>query len=259
MLNRDTSSVRSPRACGSSPRRGSGAFRDFRSTFLFDGRAPRAGELVRLPDHARTLREIAQTRGESFYRGDLATQIARHAGNTGGWIDNADLAAHEPEWVDLIGVDFAGQRLHELPPNGQGLAALIALGVLERLPIEDAAVDSAESLHWQIESMKIGIAEAHAHVADPDHLQVDPHRMLSEDYFQGQARNVQLDHVQRIVRTLPTSPDTVYLTAADADGRMVSYIQSNYLGFGSGIVVPGHWHRTPEPRSRVHTRARAPQ
>lgn len=215
------------------------SFPDFQSTFVFDGRTPHPGELARLPDHARTLTEIAQSRGESFYRGKLARRIAQHADDTGGSLDAEDLAAHQPEWVDLIGLDFAGHRLHEIPPNGQGLAALIALGVLQRTPILDTEVDSADSLHLQIESMKIGMAEAAAHVADPDYLRVDVDRLLSEAYLDSHARDVRMDTAQAHASALPTSPDTVYLTAADARGRMISYIQSNYLGFGSGIVVPG--------------------
>ena len=215
------------------------SFPGFQSTFVFEGRTPRPGELARLPDHARTLREIAETRGESFYRGDLAARIAAHAADTGGLLDLTDLAALEPEWVDPIAIDFAGHRLHEIPPNGQGLAALVALGVLERTPIAEAAVDSPDSLHLQIEAMKVGIAEAAAHIADPEHLRVDMTKMLSDSYLDSHARNVALDAAREHASALPSSPDTVYLTAADADGRMISYIQSNYFGFGSGIVVPG--------------------
>ena len=165
--------------------------------------------------------------------------MARYAAQTGGLLDTDDLAAHEPEWVDPIGVHFAGHRLHEIPPNGQGLAALIALGVLQRTPIAELAVDSADSLHLQIESMKIGIAEAAAHVADPEHMRVVVDRLLSASYLESHARNIRLDAAQKHASALPTSPDTVYLTAADDEGRMISYIQSNYLGFGSGVVVPG--------------------
>ena len=214
------------------------SFPGFQSTFVFDGRTPHPGELVRLPHHAKTLREIAASRGESFYRGDLAQRIARHASETGGLLDAADLAEHEPEWVDLIGIDFAEHRLHEIPPNAQGVAALIALGVLQRTAITETAVDSAESLHLQIEAMKIGIAEAAVHVADLEYLRADLDELLSDAYLESHAANVDPNVAREHSSMLPTSPDTVYLSAADADGRMVSYIQSNYFGFGSGIVVP---------------------
>lgn len=214
------------------------SFPGFRSTFTFGGKAPSIGELVRFPDHAKTLQEIAESGGESFYRGRLADRMATYANETDGLLDVDDLAEHEAEWVDLLATDFAGHRLHEIPPNGQGLAALIALGVLERLGIDKTGADTAESLHLQIEAMKIGIAEAAAHVACPDYVKVDPRELLSHDYLQRQAERVHPDQAREHSTLLATSPDTVYLTTADATGQMVSYIQSNYLGFGSGIVVP---------------------
>ena len=215
------------------------SFPGFRSTFMPDGRAPRPGERVRLLDHGRTLRTIAESNGHQFYEGELAARVGQYSEESGGLLRAEDLAAHQAEWVDLIAVDFAGHRLHEIPPNAHGLAALIALGVLERTPIAGSAVDSAESLHWQIESMKIGIAEAHAHVADPAHLRVRVDSLLADDYLEAHARNIEADRAKTHVTALPSSPDTVYLTSADAEGCMVSYIQSNYVGFGSGIVVPG--------------------
>lgn len=215
------------------------SFEGFRSTFIFGGRTPTAGEVVYLRDHARTLKDIADTQGESFYRGKLARRIAQYAADSGGLMDADDLAAHEAEWVDPIGMDLGDYRLHELPPNGQGMAALIALGVLKRTSIEDSDVDSADCLHLQLECMKIGIAEAAAHVAEPEAMRIEPEALLRADFLEQHARNIDLNRATEHESRLPSAPDTVYLTAADADGRMISYIQSNYFGFGSGIVVPG--------------------
>lgn len=214
-------------------------FEGFQSTFIFNGRAPRAGEVVHLRDHARSLEDIAVTKGESFYRGDLAQRISQYAADSGGLLDAEDLAAHTAEWVEPIGMDLGEYRLHEIPPNGQGLAALIALGVLQRTSIAKYAVDSADSLHLQLESMKIGIAEAAAHIADRDFMRVEPETLLRPEALDEHAKRIDAIRAREQLSLLPSSPDTVYLTAADADGRMVSYIQSNFFAFGSGIVVPG--------------------
>ena len=215
------------------------SFEGFQSTFIFNGRAPRAGEVVHLPDHARSLEDIAVTQGESFYRGDLARRISQYAADSGGLLGAQDLAAHTADWVEPMGVDLGEYRLHEIPPNGQGLAALIALGVLQRTSIATSAVDSADSLHLQLEAMKIGIAEAATHIADRDSMRVEPEALLRAEVLDQHAERIELGRAKKHASLLPSSPDTVYLTAADADGRMVSYIQSNFFAFGSGIVVPG--------------------
>ncbi len=215
------------------------AYPSFAATFAPKGRAPYPGELFRCPDQARTLELIAATKGEAFYRGALAEQIIAHAKATGGLMTLDDLASHTPEWVTPLAQDYRGYCLHEIPPNGQGLAALIALGILQHCNLAQYPVDSADSLHLQIEAMKLAFAEAHRHIADPAWMEIPPEALLDADFLAERARQIRMDAAQFPTAALPTDHGTVYLTAADADGMMVSYIQSNYMGFGSGIVVPG--------------------
>lgn len=217
-------------------------FKDFphwQSTFAPNGRAPKPGEWFGAPDHAKTLEEIAQTRGESFYRGPLAAKIVAHAKEAGGLMSLDDLASHRSEWVEPIAQEYRGLHLHEIPPNGQGLAALIALGVLRHFELASRTVDSADSLHLQIEAMKVGVWEASQHIADRAHMTMTVAQLLDPAYLEDKAKGIRLDRAATLPGTVPTSHGTVYLTAADASGMMVSFIQSNYRGFGSGIVIPG--------------------
>ena len=211
----------------------------FRDTFLPQGRAPRPGERFRSPDHAETLTTIAESHGEAFYRGPLAEKIAAHARATGGLITEDDLASHKPQWVTPMAQPYRGYQLHEIPPNGQGLAALIALGILAHFDIAQCPVDSADSVHLQVEAMKLAFAEAHRHIADPAWMDLPPQALLDEAFLARRARQIDMARAAFPESALPTAPDTVYLAAADAGGMMVSYIQSNYMGFGSGIVIPG--------------------
>jgi gamma-glutamyltranspeptidase/glutathione hydrolase len=214
-------------------------FPEWQATFAPLGRAPGVGELFRSPNHAKTLHEIARTRGESFYRGEIAHRIVENAREAGGAMSLDDLSTHRSDWVDPIAQEYRGLQLHEIPPNGQGLAALIALGVLRHFDLSSHPVDSADSLHLQIEAMKVGVAEVARHLADPAYMTVTPAQLLDESYLKSKAHDIRRDRAaKRQVEALPSS-DTVYLTSADASGMMVSFIQSNYRGFGSGIVIPG--------------------
>jgi gamma-glutamyltranspeptidase/glutathione hydrolase len=211
----------------------------FATTFLPRGRAPLPGELFRNRELATTLTKIAATRGAALYEGELAEAIERAAHAAEGAMTVADLAAHRCDWVEPIAVEFRGHRVHELPPNGQGIATLVALGVLERCPIAGLAADDAEMLHMQIEALKLGIFDVRQHVADSDHMTIDAASLLDPARLDGLARTIRPDLVN-----VPAPPSqhrgaTVYLAVADASGMMVSYIQSNYVGFGSGVVVPG--------------------
>ena len=211
-----------------------GEFPDFADHFL---PAPAAGERFRRPELAASLREIAATQGESFYRGALAERIGATAAAAGGALSKADLESHQADWVEPIGQDYRQVTLHELPPNGQGLAAQIALGLLaerERTPL-----DSAQGAHLEIEAMKIAIRAAFDHFADPEAMRISVAELLDENALARLAAGI-TDRASALPpAALPTSRDTVYLTAADASGMMVSFIQSNYYGFGSGIVIPG--------------------
>ena len=214
-------------------------FPEFGRTFLPGGKAPRAGDLFCCPDQAMSLTAIAESHGESFYRGDLAKRIVECATTNGGGLTLEDLENHDGEWVEPISIDYRGTRLHEIPPNGQGLAALIALGILRNFDMQKYPIDSADSLHLQIEAMKIAFAEAHRHIADPNYMPASPSDFLKGDFLAERAGEIRMDRAAHPVSTIPVDYGTVYLTAADKSGMMVSFIQSNYMGFGSGIVIPG--------------------
>lgn len=216
-----------------------GEFPEFARTFLPGGRSPRAGERFRSEELARSLESIASSGGESFYRGELADRIVAAAAEGGGAMTHQDLATHVAEEVAPLSVRFRDVHLHELPPNGQGLAALVALGVLDRHDVAAWAVDSVESLHLQIEAMKLGIAAARRHVADPVAMELDPEALIGATFLDELARRVDVRRASPLEGSLPAGRGTVYLAAADEAGQMVSYIQSNYAGFGSGVVVPG--------------------
>ncbi len=212
---------------------------EFGQAFLPAGRAPKPGELFRFGDQAKTLERIAETKGEAFYRGDLAEKMAAHAGASGGLLSEDDLAAHRADWVGTISQSYRGVTLHEIPPNGQGLAALLMLGILEHHPVADFPVDSADGLHVQLEAMKLAFADAHRYVADPNFLDMPVETLLDPGYLSERAALIDLKRAQNPGYGVPKRGGTVYLTAADAEGMMVSFIQSNYYGFGSGVVVPG--------------------
>ncbi|MFL6678108.1 MAG: gamma-glutamyltransferase family protein [Burkholderiaceae bacterium] len=212
----------------------------FAEAFMPRGRAPLPGERFVFEAAGRTLRAIADTRGEAFYRGEVAAALVAHAAANGGSMAASDLAAFQPEWVETIATAFAGHTVHQIPPNGQGIAALMALGMLEQLDVVRLPVDSVESQHLQIEAMKLAFADTYRWVADPRAMtEVTAADLLSPAYLRERARLIVPGLAQDFAHGTPPAGGTVYLTAADAQGRMVSLIQSNYMGFGSGVVVPG--------------------
>ncbi len=212
---------------------------DFAATFLCGDHAPYVGEFVRFPDHAATLIKIAETEGEAFYRGELAERIVDQARAANAGLDLNDLVSHRSEWVDPLALDYGDVRVHEMPPNSQGIASLIALGILRHRDPARYPVDSADSVHLQVEAMKIAIEETRRIVADPDHMQVDAADLLDEQYLRRHAERINMDRARQPHSSTPTDGGTVYLAAADANGMMVSFIQSNFWGFGSGVVIPG--------------------
>ena len=211
----------------------------YAEAFLPEGAAPRAGSTWRFGAQAETLEEIATTRGESFYRGRLARRIADFARRCGGALDEQDLASHSVDWVEPIAHGYRGHTIHEIPPNGAGITALMALGMLSHLPVAETRPDSAERLHLQIEAMRLAFADAAAYVADPAHMEVSVASLLDDDYLAQRARLIDRRRAGSYRAGTPASGGTVYLCTADAQGRMVSLIQSNFRGFGSGVVVPG--------------------
>lgn len=212
----------------------------FADTFMPGGRVPHAGEKFRNPDIARSLQLIAESSGRAFYEGPLAEQIAAHARAHGAALNEADLAAHRPEWCGTISTGYGGTALHEIPPNGQGIAALMALGMLEHVDLTDMGADDPLALHLQIEAIKLAFADLHTFVADQRYMtDVTPQDLIHPDYLKSRAQLISREKAQTYGPGAPKTGGTVYLTAADASGMMVSFIQSNYSGFGSGIVVPG--------------------
>ncbi|MGZ8260922.1 MAG: gamma-glutamyltransferase family protein, partial [Caldimonas sp.] len=192
------------------------------------------------PAAARALRAIAATRGEAFYRGEIAAAAETHSRAHGGAMAASDFAAFAPEWVETISIDAYGYRLHEIPPSGQGIAALIALGILREFDLASLPIDGAESQHLQIEAMKLAFADVYAHVGDPrgGGMRCTPEAMLDPGYLAGRARLIDRRRAQAFGAGNPAGGGTIYLSAADERGLMVSFIQSNYMGFGSGVVVP---------------------
>ncbi|MDO5288798.1 MAG: gamma-glutamyltransferase family protein [Pseudomonadota bacterium] len=212
----------------------------FSQCFAPQGRAPVAGEVFKSEAHARTLHDIARTQGESFYRGALARQMAAHAKACGGAMTEDDLAAHQCEWVGTVSQRFGDHVVHEIPPNGQGIAALMALGMLQSLDIARHGLDSVASVHLQIEAMKLALADLAQYNADAQHMRVHPQQdLLNPAYLAQRARQIDPARASQPRHGQPRPGGTVYLATGDAGGMMVSFIQSNYMGFGSGVVVPG--------------------
>jgi gamma-glutamyltranspeptidase / glutathione hydrolase len=210
----------------------------FADAFLPWGRAPRVGELFRFEAAARGLRAIAHSKGAAFYEGEIAHAIERFVRDNGGSLTARDLAAYQPEWVTPIRKDYRGYTLHEIPPSGQGIAALIALGILKHFDLAPMPVDGADAQHLQIEAMKLAFADVYRYVAEPSAMEVTPEQMLDDAYLASRARLIDPKRAQDFGAGNPVKGGTIYLTAADENGMMVSFIQSNYMGFGSGCVEP---------------------
>ncbi|MEO8124452.1 MAG: gamma-glutamyltransferase family protein [Burkholderiales bacterium] len=212
----------------------------YAETFMPRGRAPKVGERFRFESAARALTLIATSEGEAFYRGEIAAAAESHARANGGAMTAADFAAYAPEWVTPLAKDYRGHTLHEIPPNGQGIAAQIALGILSHFDLASLPVDSAASQHLQIEAMKLAFADVYRFVAEPASMQVTPAQMLADAYLASRAKLIDHKRAQDFGAGNPVKGGTIYLTTADQSGMMVSFIQSNYMGFGSGVVVPGY-------------------
>ncbi len=212
----------------------------FREAFMPNGAAPKAGELYRNESLGQTLALIAESKGDAFYRGALAAKIAHFAKEHGAVLNEDDLAAHSNDWCGTIAQEIGDVALHEIPPNGQGIAALMALGILRQFDLASMQPDDVDAVHLQIEAMKLSTADVHAYVADAAAMtDVAASHLLDPAYLASRAKLIDRKRAQNFGAGSPKHGGTVCLAAADESGMMVSYIQSNYAGFGSGIVVPG--------------------
>ncbi|MBC7918801.1 MAG: gamma-glutamyltransferase family protein [Rhodoferax sp.] len=209
----------------------------FADCFAPSGSAPLAGQTFKNPALAQTLERIAQSAGEDYYRGDLAQAMVAQARAHGGALTLADLANHQADWCGTIWQKFGNSVVHEIPPNGQGIATLMALGMLDHWDTE--GVDDLRTVHLCIEAMKLALADLHQFNADPAHMRLSTDDLLQPEYLRQRAKLIDPNKAGAPVFGAPSPGGTVYLTTADASGMMVSFIQSNYMGFGSGVVVPG--------------------
>jgi gamma-glutamyltranspeptidase/glutathione hydrolase len=213
-------------------------YRGFEAVFAPGGHFPQVGEIWRNPDLAWTLERIAESGAQDFYAGEIAGKIAAFSAQTGGVLTLDDLQAHRCTWVEPISTTYRGYEVWELPPNGQGLAALIALNILEGFDLGKYPRESVERYHLQIEAMKLAFVEAERYIADPERVSVPTSDLLSKA-FAAQRRALIGDQALLPEPSEKLTGDTVYLCAADAAGMMVSLIQSNADSYGSHVVVPG--------------------
>ena len=210
-------------------------FKYWFKTFTKDGRSPNMGEIWRLPDHAETLKSIAKTNAESFYRGKIAEKIDKFFNSYGGYLSKEDLEAFKPEWANPIKVNYRGYDVWEIPPNGQGLVALMALNILKGFDFTEK--DKADTYHKQIEAMKLAFSDGQKYITDFRKMRISVEELLLES-FAGKRRELIGEQALTPEAGEPDRGGTVYLATADGEGNMVSFIQSNYMGFGSGIVIP---------------------
>ncbi len=212
-----------------------------KATFLPNGHAPVAGEWFRNPDYAKTLREIARVGPSTFYGGPLGEKLVKRIKELGGFITLDDLKKNQPTWVTPLSVPFKGYRVWELPPNNIGVAALEMLKIVEPYDLKAMGHNSAAYLHTMIEAKKLAYADLARYVGDADHLTMPAQRMLDDAFISERRSHIDANKAATRVEPGParTSSETVYLTVADSAGNMVSFINSNYDEFGSGIVVPG--------------------
>jgi gamma-glutamyltranspeptidase / glutathione hydrolase len=210
----------------------------FAQSFLPWGRAPEVGELFQFPAAAAALKKIALTRGVAFYGGEIAQALEKFSAANGGVHKASDFERYQPEWVKPLQRSYRGYELHEIGPNGQGITALMALGMLERYDLKALGPDSVNGQHLQIEAIKLAFADVYAQVAEPGTMRVTAEEMLDDAYLRSRAKLIRMNKAQDFGAGNLAKGGTIYLTAADENGMMVSFIQSNYMGFGSGCVEP---------------------
>ncbi len=211
-------------------------FDEWFKTFTFEGQAPEVGQLIKLPNHANTLEEIGSTNADSFYSGNLADKIVACSDKFGGFMSKQDYSDYQVSWVDPLKVNYRGYDICEIPPNGQGIVALMALNILKEFKFDKK--ECVDTYHKQFEAMKMAFKNGMYFVTDPAHMKVSPQSLIDPAYGASMSKEI-TDSAQSPEITQPPTSGTVYLCTADGEGNMVSYIQSNYMGFGSGIVVEG--------------------
>jgi gamma-glutamyltranspeptidase/glutathione hydrolase len=214
-----------------------------------DGRAPHPGEIFRNPGLARTFKRLAENGKQGFYQGEIADAIVRVMRDVGGVMSQSDLASHTSLFSQPISTTYRGYRFWECPPNGQGIAALIALNILEGFDIQSIPPNSSQRLHLMIEAMRLAFADTRWFAADPDLSPTPIEELLSKDYAADRSKLIKPEKatIDQIHGTPTSSSDTVYLTAVDGEGNACSFINSNYMGFGTGIV-PARWGFTLQNR-----------
>lgn len=210
-------------------------FKPFFETFSNDGITPKAGDIWKLKYHAKTLEAIGNTYSKDFYKGELAERIDSFSKKTGGYIRKEDLENYSPSWVNPVNINYRGYDIWEIPPNGDGIIALMALNILKNFELEKC--ENKNSMHQKIEAMKLAFADGHKYISDIDYMKVNVEELLAEDYALIR-KNLIKKTANKQTYGRPSGSSTVYLATADCWGNMVSYIQSNYKGFGSGIVIP---------------------
>ncbi len=209
-------------------------FKNWFSTFTPNGVIPKAGDIIKLANHANTLELIGKTNAKAFYNGELMEKIIAESDKFGGFFSKEDFTSYSPEWVEPISINYKGYDICEIPPNGQGIVALMALNILKEFDFKEK--ESVDTFHKQFEAIKIAFADGKHHVTDEKFMAFDYKDLISDKYAKHRAKQI-TDDVQNPCPEIPPKSGTVYLCTADGDGNMVSFIQSNYMGFGSGIVV----------------------
>lgn len=211
-------------------------FNEWFKVFTKNDDSPKPGDLWTLKDHGKTLKAIGKTNARDFYKGDISEKIHQFSMKHGGFITKDDLKSHRGEWVDPVKVHYKGVDVWELPPNGQGIIALMALNIVKHLDLKER--DHQETYHRQIEALKLAFEDGKHYITDPNSMKMSVKTLLSEEY--GKQRAKLIDEKALLPKAgKPEGSGTVYLATADRDGNMVSFIQSNYMGFGSGVVIPG--------------------
>lgn len=214
---------------------------DFKGSFTIEGKAPVKGQIFKNPGLAYTLSAVAKDGRDAFYRGEITRKIDSFMQANGGYLRFADFANHRSDWVEPVGVDYKGYKLWELPPNGQGIAALQMLQILKNFDLAAMGFNSPESIHLMVEAKKLAFEDRAKFYADMDFYKTPVSKLISESYGRERAKLIGERAAQRVDAGNPHlyEGDTIYMTTADKDGNMVSLIQSNYRGMGSGVVVPG--------------------